>query len=68
LLPSKGNTEVDARHLTFLQLTQDNAHEQNNTWGGRGGEKLCIGFFFFIFSFFSETKGEKLRGCCFVHL
>jgi hypothetical protein len=59
LLTSKGNGEVDALHLTLLQPTQDNAHEQNNTWGGKGEKNFALVFSFLVFSSSPKTKREK---------
>jgi hypothetical protein len=75
LLTSKGDGEVNMPHFMFLQLAQDNAHEQDRTKGGRGvknsrQEKV---FFLFIFLFCFQEKGKKIRGggrggCCFAYL
>jgi hypothetical protein len=59
LLTSKGNGEVDALHFTFLEPTQDITHEQNNTWGGKGGEKIALVFFFLVFSSSVKQKGKN---------
>jgi hypothetical protein len=55
-------------HFTLLQPTQDNAHEQINTWGRKGEKNFALVFYFLVFSSSLETKGEKLGGMMFCSL